>query len=76
MFISGSNVNQNWLLIRIEIFGGIRRVVQRLSDTGWACRYFTCKNIVDRLAALTRVIDEISNKDNPGRTVDVGGLLS
>ena len=76
VFISGSNVNHNRLLIRIKITGSIPRVVQRLSDTRWACRYFASKNIVDRLVALARVIDEISYKDNPDRTVEVGGLLA
>ena len=37
---------------------------------------FVCKNILDRLAAVIRVLDDIFNLDNRNRTVDSRGLLA
>ena len=68
-------MHKNRLKIQIEMFGGVPRELQKLSDTRQASRYFVCKNIVDRLAAVILVLDEISNEDNPDRAVDSRGLL-
>lgn len=41
-----------------------------LSDTRWACLYVACINLMDRLTAVIRVLDEISDEANPQRDVD------
>ena len=45
------------------MFRGVPRELQRLSDTRQACKCFACEAIVDRLAAIIRVLHEISNKE-------------
>ncbi|KAF3845723.1 hypothetical protein F7725_002801, partial [Dissostichus mawsoni] len=57
------------------MFSGPPRELQRLSDTRWACRYIACRNLMDRLTAVIRVLEEISDEPNPTRAVEARGLL-
>lgn len=75
VFMSGSYVHQKWLEIQKEMFSGPPRELQRLSDTRWACRYIACRNLMDRLPAAIRVLEEISDETNPARAVEARGLL-
>lgn len=43
-----------------EMYGGQARELQKLSDTRWACRYLACRNLIDRLPAVLRVLHDIS----------------
>ena len=54
VFISRSYVHENWLKIQTEMF-----VCAFLCAKAGMC--FVCKNILDRLAAVIRVFDDISN---------------
>lgn len=47
----------------------------RLSDTRWACRYHACKNLMDRLPAVLRVLHEIDVENSGERSVEARGLL-
>ncbi|MGL5701901.1 MAG: hypothetical protein ACRCW5_01895, partial [Cetobacterium sp.] len=48
-----------WLEIQREMYDGQSREIPRLSDTRWACRYAACHNLLDRLPAVVRVLQEI-----------------
>ncbi|KAF3840229.1 hypothetical protein F7725_018946 [Dissostichus mawsoni] len=61
--------------VQKEMFSGPPRELQRLSDTRWACRYIACRNLMDRLTAVIRVLEEISDEPNPTRAVEARGLL-
>ncbi len=69
-FMSGSYVHTKWLEIQREMYGGQSREIPRLSDTRWACRYVACHNLLGRLPAVVRVLQE-SNED---RAFDARGL--
>ncbi|KAF3837947.1 hypothetical protein F7725_009715, partial [Dissostichus mawsoni] len=73
--MSTSYVHQRWLEVQKEMFSGPPRELQRLSDTRWACRYIACRNLMDRLTAVIRVLEEISDEPNPTRAVEARGLL-
>lgn len=47
----------------------------RLNDTRWACRYHACKNLMDRLPAVLRVLHEIDVENSGERSVEARGLL-
>lgn len=72
--MSGSCVHTKWLNKQKEMFDGAPRELQKLSDTRWACRYKSCKTVLDRLAAIVSVLDEISEERNGHRSVDAKGL--
>jgi len=75
--MSGSYVHIKWIDFQKEMFsGGAPRELPRLSDTRWACRYAACRNLMDRLPAVIRVLDESSDEANPQRAVDARGLRS
>lgn len=74
-FMSGSYVHTKWLEIQREMYGGQSREIPRLSDTRWACRYAACHNLLDRLPAVLRVLQEIGLESNGDRAVDARGLL-
>ncbi len=57
------------------MYGGHSREIPRLSDTRWACRYAACHNLLDRLPAVLRVLQEIGLESNGDRAVDARGLL-
>lgn len=50
--------------------------MQRPSDTRWACRYLACKTDKDRLPAIIKVLEEISQEPNGERAVEAHGLLA
>lgn len=58
-----------------EMFEGAPRELQRLSDSRWACRYITCRNLTVRLSAVKRVLEDISEESHPDRAVEARGLL-
>ncbi|KAL3973698.1 hypothetical protein ACER0C_024905 [Sarotherodon galilaeus] len=74
-FISGSYVHQKWLTVQQEMFHGVPRELQRLSDTRWSSRHIACRNIMDRLPAILRVLEEISSENNAQRAVEAKGIL-
>lgn len=46
-----------------------------MSDTRWACRYISCRNVRDRLPAILKTLEEISLENNAERAIDARGLL-
>lgn len=76
VFISGSYVHQKWLDVQKQMYEGPPREMQRLSDTRWACRYLACKTVKDRLPAIIKVLEEISQESNGERAVEARGLLA
>lgn len=55
----------------------VRRSTKRaLSDTRWACRFIALRNIMDRLPALKRLLQEIAKECNGERSVEARGLLA
>ncbi|XP_034064839.1 zinc finger MYM-type protein 1-like isoform X2 [Gymnodraco acuticeps] len=75
-FTSGSYVHPKWLDIQREMYEGAPRELQRLSDTRWACRFISLRNIMDRLPALKRVLQDIAQERNGERSIEVRGLLA
>ncbi len=75
VFFSSSYVHHKWLKVQSEMFEGAPRELQRLSDTRWACRYITCRNLMDRLSAVKRVLEDISEGRHPDKAVEARGLL-
>ncbi len=74
-FMSGSYVLTKWLEVQREMYGGQSREIPRLSDTRCACRYAACHNLLDRLPAVVRVLQQIGLESNGDRAVDARGLL-
>ncbi|KAL4006913.1 DNA damage-binding protein 2 [Sarotherodon galilaeus] len=73
--ISGSYVHQKWLTVQQEMFHGVPRELQRLSDTSWSSRHIACHSIMDRLPAILRVLEEISSENNAQRAVEAKDIL-
>ncbi|CAM4585288.1 unnamed protein product [Leuciscus chuanchicus] len=71
----GSYVHNKWLKVQKEMFDGAPRELQRLSDTRWACRQAACRNVLDRLPAIIRVLEEIASEMHPQRAVEARGIL-
>ncbi|KAK0131538.1 Zinc finger MYM-type protein 1 [Merluccius polli] len=59
VYMSGSYVHEKWLSVQRDMYKDAPRELQRLSDTRWACWYNVCKNFMDRLPAVLRVLHEI-----------------
>lgn len=57
------------------MFDGPPRELQRLSDTRWACRHTACHNVMDRLPAIVRVLEEIASENHPKRAIEARGIL-
>ncbi|XP_040890423.1 zinc finger MYM-type protein 1-like isoform X2 [Toxotes jaculatrix] len=76
VFTSGSAVHPKWLAIQREMYKGAPRELQRLSDTRWACRFIALRNIMDRLPALKRLLQEIAQERNGEKSVEARGLLA
>jgi hypothetical protein len=75
VFISGSYVHRRWIQIQREMFPDYApRELQRLSDTRWACRNYTCRNFRDRLSSILRPLLELEDDHNADRVVDERGL--
>lgn len=73
--MSGSYIHHKWLEVQQEMYGGQPRELQQLSDTRWACRYFDCCNMMDRLPAVLSVLEDIADERNGDRSVEAQGLL-
>lgn len=58
-----------------EMFDGPPRELQRLSDTCWACRHTACRNVMDKLPAIVRVLEEIASENHPQRAIEARGIL-
>lgn len=76
IFMSGSYAYSKWISVQKEMFTSSPRELPKLSDTRWGCRYTACRNIMDRLPAVIRVLKDISDEDNPHRAVEARGLHS
>lgn len=68
-------MHQRWLEVQREMFQGTPRELQRLIETRWACRYNACKTVTDRLPAIIRLLNEISEEQNGDRAIEARGLL-
>lgn len=76
-FISGSYVHMKWLSVQKELYPQQQpRELQALSDTRWACRYVACRNLMDRLPAVLRLLQDIGLERSGERSVEAKGLLS
>ena len=75
VYMSGSYVHEKWLSVQRDMYKDAPRELQRLSDTRWACRYKACKNLMDRLPAVLRVLHEIDVENSGERSVEARGLL-
>lgn len=76
VYMSGSYVHQKWLSDQKYMYQDAPREQQRLSDTRWAYGYQTCKNLMDRLPAVLRVLHEIDVEHSGERSVEARGLLT
>ncbi|KAJ3582868.1 hypothetical protein NHX12_000159, partial [Muraenolepis orangiensis] len=50
------------------------RELPKLSDVRWACRFYACRNLMDRLPAVLRVLHDIDEEHNGDRCVEARGL--
>lgn len=76
VYLSGSHVHKKFVDVQKEMFPDTPpRELQRLSDTRWACRYYSCRNMRDRLQAILQVLEDISEERHADRAVDARGLL-
>lgn len=73
-FLSGSYVHQKWQDIQRAMFQGQPRELPRLSDVRWACRFHACRNLMDRLPAVLRVLHDIDDENSGDRCVEACGL--
>ncbi len=77
VFLSRSYVHQKYAQVQKKMYPGKpQRELHRLSDTRWACRYFSCRNTRDRLPAILKTLQDISDEDNADRAIDARGLAS
>uniref|UniRef100_A0A1A8U647 HAT C-terminal dimerisation domain-containing protein n=2 Tax=Nothobranchius furzeri TaxID=105023 RepID=A0A1A8U647_NOTFU len=76
VFMSGSYVHQRWLDVQKEMYGGQPRELVKLSDTRWACRALACRNLMDRLPAVLRALQDISTENHRDGSIDARGLLA
>lgn len=75
VFLSGSYVHNKWKAVQLELYPDQKQMeLQRLSDTRWACRFFACRTIINRLPALIKVLDDIIDETNADRAIDARGL--
>lgn len=56
MLMSGSSVHHKWLEVQREMFDGEPKELQWLNDPRWACRYVSCRIVMDRLPAIIQVL--------------------
>ena len=73
--MSGSFVHEKWLSVQRHMYKDTPRELQRLSGTRWVCRYHACKNLMDRLPAVLRVLHEIDVENSCERSVEAWSLL-
>lgn len=58
-------IHQKWLEVQRNMYDGVSRELQQLSDTRWACKHVACCSVMDRLPAI--LLEEISAENNPQR---------
>ncbi|KAK0154207.1 hypothetical protein N1851_003719 [Merluccius polli] len=73
-FISGSYVHQKWQDIQCTMFQDQPRDLPKLSDVRWACRFYACRNLMDRLPAVLCVLYDIDEENNGDSCVEAHGL--
>lgn len=61
--------------VQRDMYKDAPRELLRLSDTRGACRYHACKNLMDRLPAVLRVLHEIDVENSGETSVEARGLL-
>uniref|UniRef100_A0A671X5W5 HAT C-terminal dimerisation domain-containing protein n=1 Tax=Sparus aurata TaxID=8175 RepID=A0A671X5W5_SPAAU len=66
----------SWLNTQKEMHAGAPRELQRLSDTRWACRHTACRTVLERLPAITRVLEEDAAENHGDRSIDARDLLT
>lgn len=69
-------MHTKWHDIQKEMYGGQPREMPSLSDTRWACRFSACRNMLDRLPAVYRVLQQIGQEKDGDRATDARGLLA
>src|SRR6218665_13564 len=70
VFTSGSPMHKKWVEAQNELYlGEPARQLQRLSDTRWASRVVSCRNIRDRLDALVYMLQDVAGGTNADRAV-------
>lgn len=58
------------------MYAGAPRELQQLSDTRWVCRHTACCTILERLPAITCVLEEVAAENHGDRSIDARGLLT
>ena len=58
------------------MYGGQPHEMPSLSDTRWASRFSACHNMLDRLPAVYRVLQQIGQEKDGYRATDACGLLA
>ncbi len=76
VFMSGPYVHHKWLEVQKDMYGGQPRELQKLSVTRWACKYFACRNMMDRLSAVLCVLEDIADERRGDRSGEAQGLLA
>lgn len=76
VFMSGSHVHIKWLDTQKEMCPGTPRELQRLCDTRWACRHSACHTVLERLPAITCVLEKVAAENHGERSIDARGLLA
>ncbi|XP_061589448.1 zinc finger MYM-type protein 1-like [Cololabis saira] len=74
-FLSESYVNARWQAVQREMCGGRPRETPSLSDTGGACSYSACRDVLDGLPAVYRVLQEVGQENDGDRATDARGIL-
>lgn len=72
----GSYVHKEWLEVQQEMFDGGTRELPQCSHTHRACRYIACRNVMERLPAVVRVLEVTASENCPERAVEARGILA
>ena len=75
--LPGSYVHNKWKIMQHEMSPGLSPIeiaLQRLSDTRWACRYYSVHAALKHLPVILKVLDEINDEPNSGRSLDACAL--
>ena len=74
-YLSGSYVHQKWQEIQRTMYPHDQpRELPKLSDVRWNCRFHACRNLMDRLPAVLRVLHDIDEENNGDRCIEARGL--
>ena len=75
VFMSDSYVQTKWKIMQHEMSPGLPPIeLQRLSDTCWACRYYSVLAVLKSLPVILKVLDEIIDEPNSDRSLDACAL--